>query len=98
MRTSECTATIYGSDDEQQTVNISYVFEQRSRLFEQSKFIILELNVDPIYLTPSGLYEDLQHFIALDLNVHEGRVSIECPIEETHCFIGGTEVSPVYAA
>lgn len=99
MRTSTCTATIFGPGDEHQRVNISYVFEKRSRLFDPSKIIVKEITIeDPLYLAPSGIYEDIQHSIALDLNVSEWRITIECIVEETHCFIGGTEVRPVIAA
>lgn len=99
MNTSSCLATIFGSGDDQQEVRISYVFEKRVRFFSPTEIVVLEIVIeDPLYIAPSGIYEDIQHCIALDLNVPEWRIIIECIVEETHCFIGGTERIPVIAA
>lgn len=99
MNTSTCPAVIFGSGDDQQEVRISYVFEKKVHFFSPTEIVILEIVIeDPLYLIPSGIYEDIRHSIALDLNVPEWRITIECIVEETHCFIGGTEVRPVIAA
>lgn len=80
-----CTAKIYGSPEEFQTVLLEYEFIVHSKMFEP-KASTVEVNfvklLQRLRLTPSDLYTDIQHAIATDLSCPEWIVKIDCEITE----------------